>query len=245
MVVFRMNTLVDMLENLDIHDPSHRTRRWIHHSAWTHRRASYTTDTKVLKRRVCISHALRLSSFRFAVNQKLGLTRADAKILPEINCPLMVVKHPDISRYLSNAPTIQKPIQNALYIYFELQNCIQSLYIQEILVLSAHGALRLISGMFSDHERLLELAACEGYQYFTMAGVTLIFLEAYLGISALRAVTEFYETHVITNYTNETRQAAAGISRNQRRHPPRVAHTWFSTPPFANTVVYRLAHTLA
>lgn len=27
MVVFRMNTLVDMLENLDIHDPSHRTRR--------------------------------------------------------------------------------------------------------------------------------------------------------------------------------------------------------------------------
>ena len=44
MVVFRMNTLVDMLENLDIHDPSHRTRRWVPYPWWTHRRASYTTD---------------------------------------------------------------------------------------------------------------------------------------------------------------------------------------------------------
>jgi hypothetical protein len=52
MVVFRMNTRVDMLENLDIHDPSHRTRRWIAHLAWTHRQASYTTDVlEMLARR--------------------------------------------------------------------------------------------------------------------------------------------------------------------------------------------------
>jgi hypothetical protein len=44
MVVFRMNTLVDMLENLDIHDPSHCMRRWVPHSWWTYWRASYTMD---------------------------------------------------------------------------------------------------------------------------------------------------------------------------------------------------------
>ena len=48
--------------------------------------------------------------------------------------------------------------------YFELQNCIQSLYIQKILVLSAHGALRLISGGCPRKKNLsrarLELATC-------------------------------------------------------------------------------------
>ncbi len=42
--VFKMNTLVDMLEGLEIHEPSDRMRRWIPNSQRSHPPATYTKD---------------------------------------------------------------------------------------------------------------------------------------------------------------------------------------------------------
>lgn len=44
LVVFRMNTLVDMLEGLDIWNPSTRMRRWVPRSAFGGKQATYTQD---------------------------------------------------------------------------------------------------------------------------------------------------------------------------------------------------------
>ncbi|PVI01067.1 hypothetical protein DM02DRAFT_525729, partial [Periconia macrospinosa] len=44
LAVFRMNTLVDMLEGLDIWNPSGRMRRWIPRSASGRKQATYTED---------------------------------------------------------------------------------------------------------------------------------------------------------------------------------------------------------